>query len=83
MCTAAKLDRIVIADNAHLVAVFLAEQSHGSHFAGLGDRHIATLVARSGGAHCAVGQTLDLGDLFGSELLEMAEIEAQHIGRHI
>ena len=71
VCAAAQLNGVAVADYANLVAVFLAEESHGAHFAGFGDRHVAVLVESHGHAHALVGQALYLGDFFGGELLEV------------
>ena len=81
--TATQLDRRPETDYPHLFAVLLAEESHGSHGLGLGNRHVAALVQRNGFAHLAVGQNLYLTQLFVGHLLEVREVEAQRLGRYI
>lgn len=44
--TTAQLDRRTEFHNTYTIAVFLAEQSHGAHLAGLLNRHVAALVKR-------------------------------------
>ena len=54
-----------------VLATCVPPHSHGAHFAGFGDRHVAVLVESHGHAHALVGQALYLGDFFGGELLEV------------
>ena len=82
MCAAAEFNGVTVADHTHLLAVFFAEEGHGAHVAGRGDGHTAVLVERDGAAHVGVGYMLHLTDLLGGELLEVAEVEAQELGRH-
>ena len=80
--TAAELDRRTEAHHAHLVAVLLAEEHHGTAFLGLLLGGLAVLLQRIVGADGAVDEHLDLAQLGGSHLLEMRKVEAQDLGRH-
>ena len=73
---AAKLHGAAIFDDAHFIAIFLAEESHGTHLSGLGDRHASVLVASDGEAHALVGESLHARQLFRRHLLEMREVKA-------
>ena len=91
MRAAAELDRIgalvrrVVldlphADDAHLVAVFLAEEGARSGFARVVEahqprRHLGVLQ------HDAIGDVLDRGQFVGRDRLRMGEVEAQPLGR--
>ena len=68
-------------DDAHLVAVFLAEQRAGARGARVVD---APSAAWSTGEFCStivVGDVLDLLELLGGHRLGMREVEAQPVGR--
>ena len=82
MCAAAKLYGIAVTDHAHFIAIFLAEERHSTHSTGLLNGHIAVLVARTGFANILIGQTLHFFQFLGGNLLEVREVEAQHVGRH-
>ena len=68
-------------DDAHLVAIFLAEQRHGTLGNGGIDRHQPRgdrIVLQ----HDLVGHGLDLGNLVGRHRLVVGEVEAQPVGLH-
>ena len=58
------------------------EEGHGAHLAGFGNGYTAPFVAGHGLTHALVGQMLNLANFFGSKFLEVAEVEAQYIGRY-
>ena len=80
--TAAQLDRRPEAHHAHPVAVLLAEEHHrpGGRSLLLGGRTV--LLEGIVGADRTVDQPLDLAQLLRGHLLEVREVEAQHLGRH-
>ncbi len=82
MRTATKFHGITIADHADLVAIFFAEKGHSPHSLRLCDGHTAAFVASDGLTHLGIGQMLNGTDFFGSQLLEMGEVETQHFRRH-
>ncbi len=82
MGTAAQLDRLAELDDAHAVAVLLAEEHYRSRRNGLLHRGVTTLLQRMVGADGLVHQTLHLAQLLGRHLLEVREVEAQSRGRH-
>ena len=79
MRTAAEFDGIAVANHAHVLAVFLAEQSHGAHGLSFGDWHVAMLVEGDGLAHVFVGQVFNLAQFFGCNFLEVREVEAERL----
>ncbi len=83
MRAAAEFYGVAVAHHADVIAVLLSEESHSTHGAGLGYRHMALLVESHGLTHTAVGKTLDSLELFGGKLLEVREVEAEHVGRHV
>ncbi len=67
-------------DDAHFLAVFLAEQGAGARLARLLDAHQARddgLVAEDD----AIGDVLDRGDLLRRDRLGVGDVEAQPVGR--
>ncbi len=83
MRAAAQFHGIAVAHHAHVLAVFFAEQSHGSHFACFGDGHMAVLVESYGLADAVVGEVFHAAYFFGGEFLEVAEVEAQRVGADV
>ena len=69
--------------HAHGVAIFLAEESHGAKLLGFLHGHVAVLVESIVGADHAVHDLLHLTQLLVGDLLEVGEVEAQGVGRHI
>ena len=79
---AAQLDRPAAdVDDAHDLAVLLAEEHHRAELARLGDRR---LVDAHGQVleDALVDAALDLGALLGGERLRMGEVEAELVGPH-
>jgi len=68
------------AEDAHPVAVFLAEEHHRAGILGFGERHLA-LRDRTRREDALVDEILDRADLRGGKLGSMREIETQLIGR--
>ncbi len=78
---AAELDREVAeVQHAHLVAVLLAEQRHGTRLHGVVVAH-QLRVGRHVAADLAVDDALDLGKLLRSHGLVVREVEAQPVRR--
>ena len=82
MGSSAELGRVIAdLDHPHRLAVLVAEEGDGSHLLGLilgGDRG-GHLVVRD---QSLVDLGLDRGELLGSYLGEMGEVEAQSAGLH-
>ena len=68
-------------DHPDHVAVLVAEEGDRSHLLGFVLRRLVG-AHRLVGEHPSVRQGLDLGQLFASDGLVMAEVEAQAVGRH-
>ena len=83
MSSTAKLYRRAILDDAHLVAILLAEESHCTKGFSLGDRHISIFATLDCCTHVAVCDSLHLADFLGGHLLEVGEVEAEHVVAHI
>ena len=83
MYTATELARRTEAHYAHLVAVLLAEEGNGTHLASLIERHLAMLIERNVLTNHVVDKALHLTQFFVSDLLEVAEVKAQGVGRDI
>ena len=71
MGTTTELYRVTKHDDAHTVAVLLAEERHGTHLAGLVDGHFTVFLTRNGIANHLVGEMLNLTDFLGSHLAEV------------
>ena len=69
-------------DDAHLIAVLLAEQRGDAAFAGRVKRGLVNVGGRCGHDEL-VGNALDLRQLLGRNRGEMREVEAKAIGTHI
>ena len=69
-------------DDAHLIAVLLAEQGGDAAFAGRVKRGLVNVGGRCGHDEL-VGNALDLRQLLGRDRSEMREVEAKAIGTHI
>ena len=63
-----------------MVAVLLAEESYSAQFLGFVYGHVAMVLQGDILADAAVDDTLDLTQLFGSDFLEVAEIETESFG---
>ena len=64
-------------DHADRVPVLLPEEHHGPSGLGLLERNVAPLIEGAVLAHGRIHLLLDLEEILGRQLLEMAEIEAQ------
>ena len=77
---AAELDRRAGLEDAHDVAVLVAEEGDRAQLLGLGLRRLEGPHRRVG-QRLGVGQALDLLDLLGRDRLVVGEVEAQPVGR--
>ncbi len=83
MDAAAQLHAVSELDDAHLVAVLLAEESQCAELARFVYRHVAVLLQRDVLPYLFVDHPLYRAYLFVGHLLEVREVEAQHVGRHV
>ena len=81
MASTAKLYAVAKLHHAHFVAVLFAEESDCTHFLGIGDVHVAVVLEGHIFANAAVDQTLHLANFFGSDLLEVGEVETETLRR--
>ena len=80
MYATTELARWAEAHHAHLVAIFLAEESDGSQLLSLVERHITMLVDVDVLTNHIVNHTLYLTQLLVAHLLEVREVETQGVG---
>ena len=80
--TAAELDGVAKLNDAHLVAILLAEEGNGAELACLLNGDVAVLGQGDVGTNLGVDDVLYAANLFIGHLLEVAEVEAQRVGRN-
>ena len=77
MCAAAELHAVAELDDAYMVAVFLAEESHGTEFLSLGNGHGTVLFEGYGVADVDVDLFFHFADFLACEFGKMGEVETQ------
>ena len=82
MRTTAELDGVAKLNDAHLVAILLAEEGDGTELACLLNGDVAVLGQGDVGTNLGVDDVLYAANLFIGHLLEVAEVEAQRVGRN-
>ena len=82
VATTTELNRRTVLDHTHVIAVFLAEQSHRSHCFRLSDRGMTTLLEVQVLTDDRIGQTLYLTQLFRAHFLEVREVKTQALRRN-
>ena len=71
MATTAELNAIAKLHDAHVVAIFLAEEGDGTQFLGVFNGHVAMVLQRNVFADAAVDDAFHLTDFLWCHLLEV------------